>query len=546
MINTHRKKHIFHNYYYGLIYCLIVGLISVILGQDITWDLRNYHFYNPYMLLNSRLDYDVAPAAIQTFLNPLIDVPFFVAVYHLHIPPVFIGFIVGATHGINTYFVHNIVYFSLKELSNFYRNIFSILAAIISIFGAGFLSVLGTTSGDDTVSIFVLGSILILSYSLYYNENLKWRTIALSGFILGLGAGLKLTAIVYPIALAASLLFVLYNLKQKISSILILVGGVLVGFFLTAGYWMIEMWKHYSNPFFPFFNSIFQSPYAVLSSWRDTRFFPRDIWQTLFYPFYFINQKKPYFGFEAGFSDIRLAICYILIVLFIIVFTIQFIRHRNIYPSVNNSRFIFIIVPFFTISYIVWQQMFSIYRYAIPLELLSPVLVINIVNYVLRSEKKILLICLLIFTLMIATVKPFPYFMGRIYNRKITASYFGIDSNNLAKYSDKTIFMYGWEGISYFIPYFPSETRFVKHGIGTFENTAMEKKVVDILKSHESSLYLMSLDNSNPGKMTTSDKEKMELFLKQINLQVDYKDCQFISSNVDKLSICKIKKTSSE
>ena len=44
-------------------------------GEDINWDWRNYHEYNAFALINGRYDWDVAPAGIQTFLNPLAYVP---------------------------------------------------------------------------------------------------------------------------------------------------------------------------------------------------------------------------------------------------------------------------------------------------------------------------------------------------------------------------------------------------------------------------------------------------------------------------------------
>jgi hypothetical protein len=47
------------------------------------------------MLLTGRFKYDVLPAQIQTFFNPLMDVPFFVAIYYLKLPPVVVGFFLG-------------------------------------------------------------------------------------------------------------------------------------------------------------------------------------------------------------------------------------------------------------------------------------------------------------------------------------------------------------------------------------------------------------------------------------------------------------------
>ena len=61
-----------------LVVCLLGGgLISVTIGTDNDWDLRNYHLYNAYAQLHGRLFYDLAPAQLQSFLNPLLDIPFY-------------------------------------------------------------------------------------------------------------------------------------------------------------------------------------------------------------------------------------------------------------------------------------------------------------------------------------------------------------------------------------------------------------------------------------------------------------------------------------
>ena len=50
------------------------------LGQDASWDLRNYHFYNPYAWLQHRANIDIAPAQLQSFLHPFADIPHYLMV----------------------------------------------------------------------------------------------------------------------------------------------------------------------------------------------------------------------------------------------------------------------------------------------------------------------------------------------------------------------------------------------------------------------------------------------------------------------------------
>ena len=58
---------------------LLYAALGVHLGQDIGFDLRQYHWYNAYAFVTGRhaTGIDFLPAGIQSFYDPLIDVPFY-------------------------------------------------------------------------------------------------------------------------------------------------------------------------------------------------------------------------------------------------------------------------------------------------------------------------------------------------------------------------------------------------------------------------------------------------------------------------------------
>jgi hypothetical protein len=80
---------------------LLFGLGALLLGQDASWDLRDYHYYNPYAFLNNRMSFDVAPAQLQTYYNPMLYIPFYFMVNYL--PPPAVGLLLGTVQGINFY-----------------------------------------------------------------------------------------------------------------------------------------------------------------------------------------------------------------------------------------------------------------------------------------------------------------------------------------------------------------------------------------------------------------------------------------------------------
>src|SRR6202171_1643411 len=68
-------------------------------GEDINWDWRNYHEYNAFALINGRFDQDVAPAGIQTFLNPLGYLPAYLPRHNFGAQ--IWGMVLGSRHGRN-------------------------------------------------------------------------------------------------------------------------------------------------------------------------------------------------------------------------------------------------------------------------------------------------------------------------------------------------------------------------------------------------------------------------------------------------------------
>src|SRR4051794_7126671 len=54
----------------------------IVLGKDMSWDFRNYHFYIPYAFIHGRMGFDVAVAHQATYYNPLLDLPFYLLAMH--------------------------------------------------------------------------------------------------------------------------------------------------------------------------------------------------------------------------------------------------------------------------------------------------------------------------------------------------------------------------------------------------------------------------------------------------------------------------------
>jgi hypothetical protein len=300
------------------------------------------------------------------------------------------------------------------------------------------------------------------------------------------------------------------------------------------------MWTKFANPLFPFYNKIFQSPYIETDvNLQDLRFLPRDIWQWLFYPFYFAQEQT--LVAELKFKESRFAIAYILIVSLLSFILYRYAKNKSISPENNliYTSILGFLLPFYITAYCIWLIKFSIYRYLIVLELITPILILLIVAYFYPKRNPVLLVTLGIFVLILATVKPLDWW-------RITWSdnYFSIDRQALVQYQDDVIVLWGGEPVGYVVPYFPSNTRFLRitGNFGLSPHTKMSKIAEDIIdKTHESSLYLLEVN----FELKESDREKSkQAALELRKLVIDRNNCQPFITAIEKYSICKIGKVS--
>ena len=56
---------------------LWIEIGAVLTGGDSNWGMRNYHLYSPFALFNGKFAVDIAPAGIQTYFAPTLDIPYY-------------------------------------------------------------------------------------------------------------------------------------------------------------------------------------------------------------------------------------------------------------------------------------------------------------------------------------------------------------------------------------------------------------------------------------------------------------------------------------
>jgi hypothetical protein len=347
---------------------LLFGAWSLWLGVDANWDLYNYHLYNPFAFLHGKLAIDLAPAGLQSYFNPLLDVPYYFASRSLPAPVV--AFAMGTIHGFNFVLLLEIARHVLAALPDRERIGIALALSVAGVLTANFLSELGNTMGDDATALFVLGAlcIVVASWNVLAVGGVRGLSRALlAGIVLGLGFGLKLTNGIYAVALCASLLFVPARAATRLSLAFVFGLGVLAGFAATGGFWMHEMWTMFGNPLFPQFSAWFPNPLTRAVAIADAKWPPKGVLERLGWPFIFSLDSR-----RVGQVVIHQAIWPVVYVLFFAWAAVRVAALRRGSAAATLEGPARLVVAFVAISYVVWMWLFSIARYLVPAELLAP------------------------------------------------------------------------------------------------------------------------------------------------------------------------------
>jgi 4-amino-4-deoxy-L-arabinose transferase-like glycosyltransferase len=170
------------------------------------------------------------------------------------------------------------------------------------------LSESGTTFIDVLTAVPVLAGYALL---LRRGRTLKsGSATTLAGVLIGVATALKLTNAVFAFGAIGFALAGPESLRQRLRWLTLCGGCALIAFLAVGGRWHLSLWEHFHNPFFPYYNNIFQSPDFLPLVLRDDRFLSNsvlDIWR---YPLYWLLGGSPANevsspGLEVSFRDAR-------------------------------------------------------------------------------------------------------------------------------------------------------------------------------------------------------------------------------------------------
>jgi hypothetical protein len=490
----------------------IMGVYALWLGQDASWDLRNYHFYNPFAYLNDRVGYDIAVGHVATYYNPLMYLPFYYAVTIL--PPKMVGFFLGLIPGCNVLLLYAIAR-RLIEKQAAGSTWFCLAAAMLGLLGAVNLSEIGTSFGDNILSLLVLAAVwLIVSQQRRLALPGAWGPIvaAAAGLLAGTAFGLKQPFAIYAVGLCAAFFGLNLPFGKRFALAFFFGLGVLTGAAATGGFWMVEMWQRFQNPLFPYFNQLFESPWGAPAPYRDERFLPRGLLEWLIFPFHFVID--PMQVGEVHFRDLRFPILYGLLVVLLIKSALFWMSGRSAkaetVAEADLRALRHFILIFMIVAFILWMKMFAVYRYVIVIELLAPLAIFVLWDILGDRKRRQMLLAAASFLLILITLSP-----GNWGRRPWSSDYFGVTAAMPPVAADSLVLTAGFEPMAYIIPFFPPQVRFLRiQGFltgpsDTPNNTdrLMQQLIID----HQGPIYVLYRSFDTENTLRTLSAYKLEL-----------------------------------
>lgn len=366
----------------GIVFVFLMTIavaISIFLKNENFFDIANYHYYNPWALLNNRIGYDVVPASMNGFLNPLLDLPRYLTIvlFNEHI---------NWFYAINGLWFGGLLFVFYKIVCLFFNKAtkqgasWIVFAMLIAITGRMVWFQVGSCTNEIILSFINLSGLYFLLKNLQSNSEQKLSNFIYAGLILGFAFGLKSVSITICVASGMSLIIGFKWLKNPLRDIAVFALCGLVGYLVANGWWMYKMYSLYDNPFFPFWNDIFKSAYAHQNGISMSDFVPS--WKQLAFCPYLTFGGMICNGAEAD-SDYRLQIGYTLAIIWLV----YLIFSGKIKYHYKHNPMMFFFYSFLAIDYLLWAKIFSVQHYFIVVEMFIAVLIVMTLAWLYNRTK---------------------------------------------------------------------------------------------------------------------------------------------------------------
>lgn len=488
------------------------GLYAVSLGTDTNWDLRNYHLYSGYALLSGRLQFDIAPAQLQTYFNPVANLYFYGLFRILNDWPRLLAFLMGAPAGVYAFALWKIAQLMARQAlgPGLAALAAAAFATLLGMTGVAVRPSIGVSMNDVTIGALVMLSVWIAVRAVMAEGRPAAAQMLLLGLLCGAAVGLKLTNVIY-VAPLGLLVLAMFGLRAAVLA----ASAMAVAFLVTWGPYAWMLWREFGSPVFPLYNDIFASPDYFPTRLADARFLPRDWLQAVFYPFYWLSRNESLVT-ELAMRDWRVAAGYVSVVAIVAVGACR----RLLGESFRLSRASVLLIVLCAAAYALWAKMFGIYRYLLVVESLSGVLMIVAAHELLPANRwrAVGLAGVAMLAVLVATRVPN---WGHV---RHGAQVVRVDLPPVPH--EAAVLLFGDDALGYLVPFLPREVRAIgvrNNLIRDGEEHGLARRIREALTAHRGPIFLVTDPHRDRGRIQSS--------LSNYGLRLE--ECSTIRSNLE-------------
>ncbi len=503
---------------YAWITVVIGVLVATVMRQDFNWDLQNYHLYNAHALLGDRYSLDLAPAMLQSYFNPLLDVPHYWLSVVQNWNARWVAFVTGCFHGLAAAALFFVARRSLPSEQS--TGASALLVTVLGCLTSSFIMGVGTTIGDNSTSVLVMAALalVVAESSMGDAREMRLARIAIAGLFAGNACGLKLTAAPFAVALMASVAVVTDSeWRTRALRAVIFAIACVVGMAISGGWWYSFLWDTFGNPLFPQFNQIFGSPLAASVMYGDPAAWqPRSLLEALTFPF--VVAGNPIRISEVEVRPFIWPIVYVIALGALALSAVRkFGSSKQPQPSrareVEYSQAQRVVLTFALVSYIVWMFAFGIFRYTVALELLLPLVVwIMIDKLPLSSGWRISVMALTVSTSMLALMQPASH--ERV---EFAKKSYRIETPRIEHPQSTTVLLVGDVPMAWLLTGFPKQVAFIGLANNFPESAGYVARANDMLRNRGGKVLalLRSGTSSNDAVVDLAYRSAVDSKLRQ-------------------------------
>ncbi len=355
--------------FWAVMAALVLGveLVAALTGGDASWDFRNYHLYNPFALLEKPFGVDIAPAHMQTWFPPTMDLIYYGFFRSISWTPL-LNAVIALPQAVAVGLAFVLTCRVLQPRTGLEVATLGVFSAIGATGAAGGMTI-ATASSEMLPAALIMFALLLLVPSEPVRSQADPRPtpsqtrLFWAGTLFGCACGLKLTMSYATIAMALALIVMPRRRLFEILTRPALFGvGVVLGTGALSAYWWVYEWQHFGNPLFPAFNDIFRSPHAAFERYVDQAFMPHSLGEVLSVPWVW-TLRLSRAASESRLRDPRFALALIAALVWLSASGLRRPRWRP-WPAT-------LLTVWFVLGFVLWRLEFSVYRYLSVLELLA-------------------------------------------------------------------------------------------------------------------------------------------------------------------------------